>query len=170
VIVFTTIGDLLMIRTDLPSVLIGGHFFAFSHMAFCVYWWPDLRKVSVSAIAMMVPGLAVIVWALSPPITEKLFEFCCYWSYGIVLETAACAAIVRGYAHGWRNVSDWAAAIGYFMFCTSDALLLGGERKRRGGPRTTEFHIVLTYAMAEVLLYFSLVTDPRHRKPVVVSK
>jgi hypothetical protein len=169
VILGSTLGDLLMISIDQRLVCLAGFPFAISHIAFVTYWWLDLKKVPITGYGLMVPGIAVFAFAIMPPIGHMTFTHAKFMLYGIWLQWAACTAIARGCAHNWAFLSDWCAAIGYFAFCSSDAILLGGELKRGDGPRTTEMYVVLTYVVAQVLLYISLVMDSRHRRSAVVS-
>jgi uncharacterized membrane protein YhhN len=158
----TTIGDLFLISTDSRMVILGGAVFAISHICLMYHWWSDLRKISISAYGAMVPGIAVVAFCVVPPLGEstRVYLMFMFMFYTLWLESAACVAVARASAHEWQHASDWCAALGYFIFCVSDAILLGGELARGEGPRTREMYVVLTYAIAQLLLYFALATDP----------
>jgi hypothetical protein len=163
VTVTSTIGDLLMISIDPQKVLIAGFLFGFTHIAFFIYWIPDIPKVPLSAYWAMVPNIAMIAFQVLPSPRQFTFMHAKFMFYSIWLLGAASASIARGYAHNWQHYSYVFAAFGYFAFCVSDAILLGEELKRGPGPRTSEMYIVLSYAVAQVCLYFSLVIDPKYR-------
>jgi hypothetical protein len=170
-VISATIGDLFLISTNHMKVLCGGTFFAVSHVCLMFHWWTDIRKASASACGAMVPGIAVVACCVVPPIGQDGFAqaWFMFMFYTLWLEGAACVAVARASAHGWQHASDWCGALGYFAFCLSDAILLGGELTRGDGPRKREMYVVLCYGIAQVLLYLALATDPRHRCAGAVS-
>lgn len=156
-LIFSWIGDLLLIPSGTKWFTAGGIAFMISHAFFVAGYWKDVdfSKVPVWLILFLgVLFFVIVVWAfrkLKPWLPKALFYP--MFLYLLINGTMNCFANFR--AVSLANTPGIITAIGAALFFVSDTALFF-VRFKKDGRLQTHFLVMLTYSIGEFLIILGL--------------
>lgn len=156
-LVFSWIGDVLLIPRGVKWFTAGGIAFMISHAFFVAGYWKDIDFARIPAL--LIPALALffsvtVAWLFSklrPHLPKALFYP--MFLYLLINGTMNCFAIFRAV-----SLATWPAvvtAIGAALFFVSDSSLFF-VRFKKDSRLKTHFLVMLTYSIGEFLIILGL--------------
>ena len=156
-LIFSWIGDVLLIPRGVKWFTAGGIAFMISHAFFVAGYWKDVDFARIPAL--LIPALALffsvtVAWLFSklrPHLPKALFYP--MFLYLLINGTMNCFAIFRAV-----SLATWPAvvtAIGAALFFVSDSSLFF-VRFKKDSRLKTHFLVMLTYSIGEFLIILGL--------------
>lgn len=157
-LVFSWLGDVLLIPAGTKWFTAGGIAFMVSHVFFILSY---LRQVDFKAIPLPVVILLVVVFVAAAMVIFKFLRphlpkglFYPMLLYLIINGMMNCFAWFRSMTIG--GAAGWITAVGALLFFISDSLLFF-VRFHKGSRLQTHFLVMLTYSLGEFLIVLGLI-------------
>ena len=156
-LIFSWIGDVLLIPNGVKWFTAGGIAFMISHAFFVAGYWKDVvfEKIPLALILFLaVFFIAVVSWIFSklkPHLPKALFYP--MFLYLLINGTMNCFAIFRAVSMG--TLPAIVTAIGAALFFVSDSSLFFVRFKKESRLKT-HFLVMLTYSIGEFLIILGL--------------
>lgn len=148
--VFSWIGDIFLIGSDLLCTGLGALGFGMAHVSLLFYFHVHWKAVPTFAYLMMIPGFLLHFAYLVPK-----FRFKTITEYGAVLycsllQFGYISSAGRSYEYPLNHPSLWLCWVGYCFFLTSDYYLI--KKELEIDPAMHRIEIMSTYAIAQALI------------------
>ena len=157
-LVFSWLGDVLLIPAGTKWFTAGGIAFMVSHVFFILSY---LRQVDFKAIPLPVVILLVVVFVAAAMVIFKFLRphlpkglFYPMLLYLIINGMMNCFAWFRSMTIG--GAAGWITAVGALLFFISDSSLFF-VRFHKGSRLQTHFLVMLTYSLGEFLIVLGLI-------------
>lgn len=157
-LLFSWLGDVLLIGKGIKWFAAGGISFGLSHVFFCLSYLDQIQFSNIPVAVLVIASAVYITAGLI--IFSKLKIFLqksllgAMFSYMIVNSTQGCFALLRLLTI--RNTAGLITFIGTTLFFISDATLFF-VRFAKDGKKRNHFMVMLTYIAAEFLIILGLV-------------
>ena len=156
-LIFSWIGDVLLIPKGVKYFTMGGISFMIGHFCFCLSYFKDIVIENLSVVWIIVIALVFItaVFFIFVKLKEFLPDKLFYpmFLYLLINGTMNCFAIYR--LMSAANYSTIITCIGAILFFISDASLFF-VRFNKNGRLQTHFLVMLTYSLGEFLIVLGL--------------
>lgn len=156
-LIFSWIGDVLLIGPGVKWFTVGGISFIFSHFFFVLSYYPDIIFSKINIIFIVVLALAFLITAtyiftkFKPYLKKSLFYP--MYIYLLINATMNCFAIFR--CISITNYKTVITCIGALLFFISDTILFF-VRFNPNSRFKTHFWAMLTYSLCELLIVVGL--------------
>lgn len=149
-LIFSWIGDLLLLSDDFIFLILGGISFAASHFTMIHFYGIHWSLVPFYSYILLLPGTLFLFGSLIPKIKLCGPKDFCVILYCLILQLSFASATARSYMYPIFHPSFILSYLGYFSFLLSDYFLLSVEMQLTPKPRRVE--IMGFYSLSEILI------------------